>query len=148
MEDRDSNKELISFMNKNQSISGIPNALETWFVIHFWVDMLIAIPMMLFPMALLMLFGWQIVDPIMTRLVAAALFGIGIQSYLGRKAGIEAYRGMLNLKIIWSFAALVGIGCSMLAGAQGSPIIGWAFWMVFLLFNVLWIYWRLRLREN
>ena len=76
----------------------------------------------------------------MTRLVAAALFGIGIQSYLGRNAGMEAYQGMLNLKIIWSFTAIVGIGYSMLEGAQVRQIIGWMIWLVFVLFNVVWMY--------
>ena len=100
---------------------------------------------MLAPEITLHLMGWQTVDPSATRLVAAALFGIGIESYLGRNAGIEAYRGMLNLKIVWSLSAVVGIFISLLQGAQDAPFMAWATLVIFLLFNLLWVYWRWRL---
>ena len=92
----------------------VPGSLRRWFVIHFMVDMIFATPLMLAPVFILKLFGWETVDPIMTRLVAAALFGIGIESFLGRNAGLEAYEGMLNLKIIWSLGAVVGLLISLI----------------------------------
>ncbi len=127
------------------STSEVPRSLRNWFVLHFALDVLLAIPLMLAPVATLRFFGWQVVDPIATRIVAAALFGIGIESYLGRNAGIEAYKGMLNLKIIWSSAAVIGFLVSLLQGAQGSPFWAWVALVVFLLFNLLWVYWRRRL---
>ena len=123
----------------------VPAALKTWFVIHFAVDMLFAVPLMLAPVFTLRLVGWEQVDPFTARLVAAALFGIGIESFLGRNAGSEAYRGMLDLKIIWSFAAVLGLLVSMLQGAQGSPPVVWGIILLFLAFNLLWVYWRVRL---
>ena len=122
-----------------------PQSLKNWFVAHFLVDMVFAIPMMLAPTAFLKMFGWQTVDPVLTRVGAAALLGIGIESYLGRDAGVEQYRGMLNLKIIWSSSALAGIGISLLQGAQGSPPAGWMIWGIFLLFDLVWIYYRMKL---
>ena len=127
---------------------GVPAALRAWFVIHFVADVVFAIPLMLWPEATLRLFGWQTIDPIATRVVAAALFGIGIESYLGRDAGTQAYRGMLNLKIIWSLAVILGAGYSLLQGAQGSPPLGWALVGVFAFFNVVWVYWRWRLHRE
>ena len=124
----------------------VPRSLKTWFVIHFVIDMLFAIPMMIAPVWLLELFGWQSIDPILTRMVAAALFGIGIESYLGRNAGIESFRGMLNLKIIWSLGVIIGILVSMLQGTHGRLVIVWGILAIFAAFNVLWIYWRLRLK--
>jgi hypothetical protein len=123
----------------------VPASLRNWFVIHFAVDLLIAVPLMLVPVYTLRLVGWEGVDPITARLVAAALFGIGIESFLGRNAGREAYRGMLNLKIIWSFAAVFGLAFSMLQGAQGSPPVVWVIVLLFAVFNLLWVYWRVRL---
>ena len=73
------------------------------------------------------------------RLVAAALFGIGIESLLGRNAGLEGFRGMLNLKVIWSFTAVVGILWTQLSG---GPVMGWAFLGVFGSFHLLWLYYR------
>ena len=55
--------------------------------------------------------------PVRALVSAAALFGIGIESYLGRNAGVEAFTGMLNLKIIWSLSAVVGIALSLLQDA-------------------------------
>ena len=79
----------------------VPEKLRFWFVIHFVIDILFAIPLFIAPEWMLTIFGWHTVDPLTSRLVAAALFGIGIESYLGRNAGIEYFRGMLNLKLIW-----------------------------------------------
>ena len=117
-------------------------------MIHFAVDLLFAIPLMLAPVASLRLFGWQEVDPFATRLVAAALLGIGIESYLGRNAGLESYLGMLNLKIIWSSGAILGIAWSLLESAQGTPLAAWAILLTFIAFNGLWLYWRKQLSRQ
>lgn len=132
-------------MSENDLSKPVPRALRAWFVIHFAVDMLFAVPLMLIPQEFLSFLGWQTVDPIAARLVAAALFGIGIESYLGRDASLESYRGMLNLKIIWSLCAVIGTGVSMLQGAQGRPFWGWMLLGVFAAFNILWVYWRVRI---
>lgn len=123
----------------------VPRSLRMWFVIHFILDVIVAIPLMLAPKTTLLFMGWQVVDPITTRIVAAALFGIGIESYLGRNSGFEAYKGMLNLKIIWSLSAAAGISFSLLQGAQGNPFMVWATLAIFVIFNLLWVYWRWKL---
>jgi len=128
--------------------TAVPNSLRTWFVIHFIVDIALAIPLMLAPVFTLKLFGWDTVDPVTTRLVAAALFGIGIESYLGRNAGIEAYLGMLNLKIIWSLAAITGLCLSLFQGAAGAALVIWVLVLVFAGFNLLWVYWRRQLGKQ
>jgi len=78
----------------------VPGRLRVWFVIHFAVDMLFAIPLLFFPEILLPLLGWTVVDPITSRLVGAALLGIGGESLLGRNANKEVFLAMLNLKIL------------------------------------------------
>ena len=121
----------------------VPPSLRTWFVIHFIIDVLFAAPLFVAPRFTLGLFGWAEVDPVATRLVAAALFGIGIQSFLGRQQSIDAYLGMLNLKIIWSLLATAGIFISLLGGA--APV-AWVLCAVFAIFNAIWITYRWRLR--
>lgn len=123
----------------------VHGSLRTWFVIHFIVDMVFAIPLFLFPREFLELFGWRSIDPLAARLVAAALFGIGIESFLGRSAGPESFRNFLNLKIIWSAAATIGILVSMIQSGRPSLPAEWLLLLTFLLFNVLWVYYRLRL---
>ncbi len=122
----------------------VPKALRTWFIIHFAVDILFAIPLLLFPVYLLTLLGWQSVDPVSARLVAAALFGVGIESLLSYKAPLESYGSMLSLKIIWSLGAIAGLALSLIQGAQGRPVAVWILLIVFLAFNILWVYWKCR----
>ena len=115
--------------------SHIPSALKKWFIAHFVIDILIAIPLFFAPVWFLGLLGWEQVDQVMVRIVAAAFFGIGIESLIGRNSGPEAFKGMLNLKIIWSAAATLGISYSYLQGSQGDDI-----WLIltaatFLCFN-------------
>lgn len=121
-----------------------PAALRTWFVVHFVADVVFAAPLFVAPRSFLGMLGWSCVDPISTRLVAAALFGIGIQSLLGRNESVETFRAMLNLKIIWSATATLGLLWSQL---EGGPLLGWAFVAVFATFNAVWTYFRFRLRN-
>lgn len=122
----------------------VPNSLRTWFVIHFATDIIVGIPLLFFPEFVMPIFGWTTVDPIATRLVGAALMGIGIESYLGRNASAEVFRAMLNLKVIWSTSAILGIALGLW---QGGPQAGWLFLGVFVIFWFVWIYYWRKLRE-
>ena len=123
-----------------------PQALRTWFLIHFIVDLLFAIPLMVAPEWMLSLVGWQTVDPFTARLAAAALFGIGIESFLARNSKTETFRSMLNLKIIWSLSAVFGISLSLIEGSQGRPWFAWTILVIFVAFNFLWVYWLKQLK--
>lgn len=124
----------------------ISKGLRTWFVIHFAIDILFAIPLLVAPVPFLTFLGWTAVDPYTARLVGAALMGIGIESYLGRNAGVEAFQGMLNLKIIWSATAIAGTLLTMMSGYR--PWGAWLLLAAFIPFNILWIYYRLQLRGS
>lgn len=134
-------------VNLTMNAQSVPKTLRIWFVIHFILDILVAVPLMIAPIKTLYFFGWDTVDPISTRIVAAALFGIGIESFLGRNSGLEAYRGMLTLKIIWSFSAVIGILLSLLQSAQGKSVAAWLILLIFAGFNLLWVYWRLKIKR-
>lgn len=124
------------------SDSTVPLSLRRWFVVHFAIDVVIAVPLLLAPEWLLPRLGWLFVDPITSRLVGAALMGIGVESLLGRNAGAETFRAMLNLKIIWSASATFGLGLGLLKG--GPPVAG-LFLVVFVAFLGVWVHYRLRL---
>jgi len=120
----------------------VPSSLRRWFVVHFVADLLFAIPMIVAPRLTLGTFGWTEVDPVTTRLVGAALVGIGVQSLVGRSEGVEVYRAMLRLKCLWSGAAVLGLALSL---AQGAPTMTWGFLAIFVGFAGVWNYYRLRL---
>lgn len=118
----------------------IPKSLKNWFVFHFFVDILFAIPLMFFPEQFLGMLGWEQVDIVTARLVAAALFAIGIESWLARNASVESYKSMLQLKILWSAAAVVAIGISIWE-LQSQNIFLWGILGIFIVFHIVWGYW-------
>lgn len=132
-------------MNKMSNNAEVPGALRVWFVIHFAVDLVFALPLMVAPELLLGWLGWQSIDPFAARLVAAALFGIGIESLLARNSRPEVFKGMLNLKIIWSLSAVVGIAISMVSAGAERPFFSWLLLGTFVVFNFVWLYWRRRI---
>jgi len=121
----------------------VPPALRRWFVVHGVVDWMFAVPLFLFPEAFLRALGWTVVDPMAARGVASALLGIGTQSLLSRNSTGPVYRELLSLKILWSFTATLGLAWTALSA---GPRVGWVFGAIFALFNLLWMYWRRRLR--
>ena len=123
----------------------VPPALRRWFVVHFVADWVFAIPLFFAPGPFLGALGWTAVDPVTARIVAAALVGIGTESLVGRNNGVDSFRTMLNVKILWSGTATLGIVCSCL---EGAPRAAWVFAAIFGSFNALWSYWRWRLRAQ
>ncbi|MEA2696550.1 MAG: hypothetical protein QOI66_821 [Myxococcales bacterium] len=122
----------------------LPSSLRTWFVVHSFIDVSVAIPLLVAPAVLLEPLGWTAVDPVATRLVGAALLAIGLQSFFGRNEGFETYRAMLRLKVIWSMTAVGGL----LAGiAGGAPTATWAFLAIFLAFLGVWSHYAIRLKQ-
>lgn len=124
----------------------VPVGLQRWFIVHFALDIVFAVPLMVAPSFFLTLLGWDVVDPVTSRIVAAALFGIGLESLLNRKGSRSSFRTMLNLKIIWSFAAVAGIGLSLIQDADQPPVL-WGILGIFAGFNGLWIYWKIRMNR-
>ncbi|MGE4234114.1 MAG: hypothetical protein AB7F43_12370 [Bacteriovoracia bacterium] len=120
----------------------VPKSLRMWFVIHFLADIAFAIPLILVPVETLRIFGWTTIDPLATRLVGAALVGIGVESLLGRNASIESFQTMLRLKILWSVSANIGIALTIL---QGAPRAAWIFQGIFVSFSALWIFYKYQL---
>ena len=124
----------------------VPASLRVCFIVHFAIDFAFAVPLFLFPVRFLGFVGWANIDPVTTRLVAAALFGIGIESLIGSRASAVCFRSLLNLKIIWSVFAVCGIFISIAEMAWRVPVFLWLVFGTFVAFNGLWTYWRIRLR--
>ena len=123
----------------------VPQTLRKAFFIHFWVDMIFAIPLFLWPVWFMGLFGFSTIEPITARLVAAALFGIGGVSLIVRNASKEIFEALLKLKLIWSGFAVLGIGMGYLDGAPESALL---FLGIFVLFFVTWLSFLMMLRKQ
>ena len=125
------------------TVPGVTVGLRRWFVVHFAIDWLVGLPLFVAPEPMLRWFGWPQVDPIATRLFAAALLAIGGQSLLGRNGSVGEFRAMLNLKLIWASAAGIGFAIAVLTG---EPAPAWLGLAVVAGFLGLWVFWRLPLR--
>jgi len=125
-----------------------PDILKIFFIMHFIIDILFALPLFFIPELMLTALGWINVDTITARMVSAALFGIGTESFLCRNSSTEVYISMLNLKIIWSFAAMSGLLIALVSGKFIYNIVGICLFITFFLFNTLWIFWRIKLKNN
>jgi hypothetical protein len=115
----------------------VPNSLKRWFLVHFIIDLLFAIPLIFAPVYFLQLFNFQITEPLMAQLVGSALLGIGGTSYFTKTK--EQYEIMLNLKIIWSVSAILILIYNILTGA---PNLTWLILLTFVIFSITWIYYR------
>ena len=125
--------------------SMIPTGLKTWFVIHFIADMFFAIPLIFFPEVIMPWFGWGEIDPVMPRLVGAALLGIGGESLFSRNAPREAFKALLRLKIIWASSAILALSLGIL---RGGPPATWGFLVIFTGFLGVWVYYSIELNKS
>jgi hypothetical protein len=115
----------------------VPLSLRHWFLVHFIVDMLFAVPLFIAPTWLLTLFGFSAVDPLTARFVAAALFGIGGVSFFMHKGSLKEFLVMLKLKKIWSNFAVLAL---VLALFSGGPLSLWLILATFVGFAIVWEY--------
>jgi len=123
----------------------VPISLRRWFFAHFIVDFAFGIPLFFKPAWILAFFGITTFDPMITRLVAAALFAIGGSSLLAYHKTHETYHVMINLKLIWS---IISIGSLIWSIQQGGPQQLWILVIVFAMFTSIWIYYKVKLDKR
>lgn len=122
-----------------------PPALHRWFLVHAFVDYVVAVPLFVAPTAILLALHWPVIDPAAVRIIAAALLGIGGISFIARNTSQETYRVLVLMKLIWSSAALIALGIGIAHG-YGSAAIGSA--AIFTIFWCAWAYYTIQLRHN
>lgn len=122
----------------------IPQSLRRAFVLHAVVDLAIGLPLLIAPATFLGALGWITVDPAAARLVGAALVAIGAKSYSSRHAGPETFRTLLDLKLLWSAGAILGL---VLAIGDGAPSACWLFLAIFVAFFGVWTHHRIRMKQ-
>lgn len=122
----------------------VPASLRLWFVVHAAVDVAAAVPLLLAPEAILPRLGWAAVDPVSTRLVGAALAGIGVASWRARHASAAVVRALVGLKLVWSACAILGLAVAI---ALGAPSAAFALLSIFLVFCGVWSHHAIRFRQ-
>lgn len=122
----------------------IPAGLRTAFLVHSIIDLAVAIPLMISPQKSLEMIGWDDpIDPVATRLVAAALLA-GSRSAFKPIESIESYKSILGIKLIWSTAAIIGLVWSIKEGSSTKAYLPLG---AFGIFWGIWNYWRWKLNK-
>jgi hypothetical protein len=81
----------------------IPQGLKTAFLIHFIISLLFGLGFLLIPVAVGNLFGLNVQDPSIYRLLGAAILGFAVSSWLSYQATEwESVRIVLVMEIVWA----------------------------------------------
>ena len=121
----------------------VPKSLRNWFVFHFIIDYLFGIPLLLFPSWTFLLFNLN-PELFSGRLLGAGLIGTGGVSLIAYHKSKEIYQTLLNFKLIWSLAAIIGISISIFQ----EPIKSKYFLLgIFIFFFLLWLYYKKRIQS-
>ena len=122
-----------------EKMKSVPGSLRIWFIVHFLVDLVFALPLIFVPGWLLSLFGFSVGELVTPRLVGAAFLAIGGTSFLIRNKSVESFETLLTLKIIWSVVAILGI---ILALLEGTSPFAWGVLGTYVLFFCVWVWYK------
>ena len=113
-------------------------ALKSTFLIHAIVAFLVGAPLLVAPGRFLGLFSWAPVDPLLDRVLGAALLGLAWSSYRGWKATDKAQVAVL-LEMDAIFCVLSSLGLLRHLLIAYYPPIVWLLFAVLLVFAVTWL---------
>jgi hypothetical protein len=118
-------------------------SLRYTFLVHAVVALLFGLPLLIVPGRTLDVFGWAPIDPIMTRLVGAALLALGWGSYRGWRAAARSdVEILLQVEVVFTVLVSLGLLRHLLGGSW--PWYVWTMFIIFVLFAIVWIYHLLR----
>ncbi len=126
--------------------ASVPKNLKRWFIIHGIIDLFFAIPLIAIPEVVLQVFGFQIENVLIARMVGAALCAIGISSLLSLEASRLVYDAFLTLKIIWSLTVILSIFLALTSDNTPNSI--WLLLGIFGFFSGVWIYYKVHFKSR
>ena len=112
--------------------------LKTTFLVHAVVGFLFGAPLLLAPGRFLGLFNWSPVDPLLSRILGAALLGLAWSSLRGyQQTSREKVALLVEAEAVFCTLAVVGL----LRNMWGSnwPFIVWLILALQAIFAVLWL---------
>ena len=114
-------------------------SLRYTFLLHAVVSLLFGAALLVAPGRFLGLFGWAPVDPVLSRVLGAALLALGWSSYRGFRA---AERGQVALLVELEavFCVLAAAGLVRQTLGYYYPWYVWTLLGVFVVFAVAWIW--------
>jgi hypothetical protein len=113
-------------------------ALKNTFLIHAIVCIVSGLLLLIIPGRTLLFFRWAPIDPILTRVLGAALLALGWSSFRGWQATERAQvQIVLEMEAVFTALACVGLLRHLLFAHY--PLVVWLLFAVYLIFAVAWI---------
>jgi Co/Zn/Cd efflux system component len=113
-------------------------ALKTTFLIHAVVGLLFGAPLLIIPGRVLQWLGWAPIDPIISRVLGAALLALAWSSFRGWQAAERAQVALL-LEMEAAFTVLGCIGLLRHLLSSSYPAMPWISFVILAIFAVAWI---------
>ena len=134
----------------------ISNSLRVTFLVHMIVALVLGAALWLIPGRTMSLLGWvpaqvqipqselsipgtTFVDPVITRVLGAALLALGYASFLGWRASRREQVSLLvQMEFVYCVLAAVAILAGMFTMGRPMPLIGWVLAVILVAFAVAW----------
>lgn len=114
------------------------NGLKLTFLIHALVALVIGLPLLIAPGRFVDLVGWMPVEPILARILGAALLALGWGSFrVWQSADKELAAVLIQVEAV--FAVLAGVGVLRHLLIANYPVTVWVALLVFAAFAIAWI---------
>ena len=114
-------------------------SLRITFILHAIVAFIFGLGLLAAPGQFLDIFGWQPVDPLMTRMLGAAMLALGWGSVRGyRAASWDEVEILVEVEAAFTVLAAVGLLRHLLIASWP-----WYVWMIFAIFTIFaasWVY--------
>jgi hypothetical protein len=122
-------------------------SLRVIFLIHAIVSAVLGLLFLVIPGRFLGVFGWAPIDPIMSRLLGAALLALAWGSYRGSRAAERAQVAILvELEAVFCVLACAGLLRHLLVA--GYPWYAWLLLAGFAAWAIVWVYELIAVRRS
>lgn len=111
--------------------------MRSVFIAHTFVSGITGLILLLIPGRFLLWIGWAPIDPVLSRVLGAALLGLtwgDIQVWRGISVDNKV---LIQIHLVFNTLACVGILRHFISG-RGWPFVVWFMFAVFLIFAVCW----------
>ena len=121
----------------------IPRSLKIWLFADFVINFIFAAPSFIAPKQFAGILNLPLLDPLGARMIAAAIIAISGISLIYLNGDPLSLKTIIDIKIIWSFAAMMAVAVSL---TENLSMTGWIMLLVFFISFGIWIYYKVNLQ--